>query len=208
MKRKYISDTALIGAAMAVSLFLTSLISAFITEKNLEKDIVRLHIIAASDSDYDQRLKLKVRDAVLSSSGELFGKYSSSEEAKERIAACLDSIKETAEKTLRENGCGDSVSCEITQMRFDRREYEDFAVPAGNYTALRITIGEGEGHNWWCVMYPPLCVPCAARDMTEEEFEEKYGSLTEEEYLMLCEESDYEARLYIAEVIKKLFSDK
>lgn len=206
MEQKYISQTALIAAAMAFSLLVTGIFSAVQTEKDLESSLVRLHILADSDSEEDQRLKLLVRDAVLGSSDELFKPYSSSEEATAALSEQLDKIKQIADDTLAANGSEDTVSCEICEMTFDRRIYNDFAVPAGNYTALRIKIGSGEGHNWWCVMYPPLCVPCAGAALTDEEIMEKYGGeLSEEDIMMLTEESDYEARLYIAELFEKLF---
>ena len=205
MKKSYISETALIAAAMAFSLFVTGVFSAVQTEKSLEKNLVRLHILADSDSEEDQRLKLMVRDAILASSDELFVPYSTSEEARIALSGQLDRIKEIADNTLAENGSDDTVTCELREMSFDRRIYKDFAVPAGNYTALRVTIGSGEGHNWWCVMYPPLCVPCAGAALTDEEIMEKYGGeLSEEDILMLTEEADYEARLYIVELIEKL----
>ena len=133
-------------------------------------------------------------------------RLSSSEEATAALSEQLDKIKQIADDTLAANGSEDTVSCEICEMTFDRRIYNDFAVPAGNYTALRIKIGSGEGHNWWCVMYPPLCVPCAGATLTDEEIMEKYGGeLSEEDIMMLTEESDYEARLYIAELFEKIF---
>ncbi len=209
MKKRYISDTALIAAAMAFSLFATGIYSAAETEKSLENSLVRLHILADSDSEEDQRLKLLVRDAILASSEELFEPYSTSEEAELALSEQLDRIKEIADNTLAANGSEDTVTCELREMTFDRRIYNDFAVPAGNYTALRVTIGSGEGHNWWCVMYPPLCVPCAGAALTDEEIMEKYGGeLTEEDILMLSEEADYEARLYIAELFEKLINNR
>ena len=163
MKKNYIaSDSAVIAAIMAISLLISGIFTAVSSEKHIEESLVRLHILANSDSELDQQLKLRVRDAVLASSDELFEPYSSSEEAE---------------------------------------EYGEYTVPAGRYTALRITIGEGKGHNWWCVMYPPLCVPCAGVDMTDEEIMEKYGGeLTDEDIELLTEEG-YKPRLYIAELI-------
>ena len=113
--------------------------------------------------------------------------YSSSEEATAALSEQLDKIKQIADDTLAANGSEDTVSCEICEMTFDRRIYNDFAVPAGNYTALRIKIGSGEGHNWWCVMYPPLCLPGAenalqkygenAKFVTGDEFEIRFAFL-------------------------------
>lgn len=173
MKKNYIaSDSAVIAAIMAISLLISGIFTAVSSEKHIEESLVRLHILANSDSELDQQLKLRVRDAVLASSDELFEPYSSSEEAEEALSGQLDKIKAIADSTLAENGCDDRTVCEITSMDIDRREYGEYTVPAGRYTALRITIGEGKGHNWWCVMYPPLCVPCAGVDMTDEEIME------------------------------------
>lgn len=202
MKKNYIaSDSAVIAAIMAISLLISGIFTAVSSEKHIEESLVRLHILANSDSELDQQLKLRVRDAVLASSDELFEPYSSSEEAEEALSGQLDKIKAIADSTLAKNGCDDRTVCEITSMDIDRREYGEYTVPAGRYTALRITIGEGKGHNWWCVMYPPLCVPCAGVDMTDEEIMEKYGGeLTDEDIELLTEEG-YKPRLYIAELI-------
>lgn len=210
MKKGYIlSTSALIAIAMAFSLTVSGIITALSAKDHVEESIVRLHILAKSDSDEDQALKLKVRDAVLAASDEMFTPYSTAEEAETSLETQMDRIKEIAENTLRENGCTDNVICELTAMPFDTRVYDDLTVPAGNYTALRITIGEGKGKNWWCVMYPPLCVPCASMEMTDEEIMELYGGeLTEDDLLMLTETEDYQARLYIADLIERLFGDK
>ena len=202
MKKNYIaSNSAVIAAIMAISFLISGIFTAVSSEKHIEESLVRLHILANSDSELDQQLKLRVRDAVLASSDELFEPYSSSEEAEEALSGQLDKIKAIADSTLAENGCDDRTVCEITSMDIDRREYGEYTVPAGRYTALRITIGEGKGHNWWCVMYPPLCVPCAGVDMPDEEIMEKYGGeLTDEDIELLTEEG-YKPRLYIAELI-------
>ena len=147
----------------------------------------------------DQQSGIEDYEAVKERANEL--EEISSEEAEEALSGQLDKIKAIADSTLAENGCDDRTVCEITSMDIDRREYGEYTVPAGRYTALRITIGEGKGHNWWCVMYPPLCVPCAGVDMTDEEIMEKYGGeLTDEDIELLTEEG-YKPRLYIAELI-------
>lgn len=200
-----ISTTTLIAAAMAFSLAASGIITAVSAEKHIENSLVRLHILADSDSPEDQELKIKVRDALLAASDELFEPYSTKKEAEQSLSEKMDRIKEIANCTLAENGSSDTVTCELTQMPFDTRYYDDYTVPAGNYTALRIKIGSGKGKNWWCVMYPPLCVPCASAKMTDEEILEKYGrELSDEDIRLLTESENYEARLYIAEVIEKL----
>ena len=136
----------------------------------IKTDTLRLHIIANSDSDLDQKLKLKVRDRVLEYTGELFAEVSGKTEAEALAEYSSDEIKNIAEEVIAENGADYSVSVEITNMWFETRSYDGFTLPAGDYDAVRIIIGAGEGHNWWCVMYPPLCIPGAEYAL------EKYGS--------------------------------
>jgi len=122
-------------------------------------ETLRLHIIADSDSETDQANKLLVRDAVLSEYSELLcGK--TVEQAAMFADFLKDEIELTAEKALLAAGCDDRVKAEVTKMYFNTRTYQEgVTLPAGNYTALRLIIGEGKGKNWWCVMYPPLCIP-------------------------------------------------
>ena len=136
----------------------------------IKTDTLRLHIIANSDSDFDQELKLKVRDRVLEYTGELFAEVSGKTEAEALAEYSSDEIKNIAEEVIAENGADYSVSVEITNMWFETRSYDGFTLPAGDYDAVRIIIGAGEGHNWWCVMYLPLCIPGAENAL------EKYGS--------------------------------
>ena len=136
----------------------------------IKTDTLRLHIIANSDSDFDQELKLKVRDRVLEYTGELFAEVSGKTEAEALAEYSSDEIKNIAEEVIAENGADYSVSVEITNMWFETRSYDGFTLPAGDYDAVRIIIGAGEGHNWWCVMYHQLCIPGAENAL------EKYGS--------------------------------
>ena len=210
MKKNYLaSDSAVIAAIMAISLLISGIFTAVSSEKHIEESLVRLHILANSDSELDQQLKLRVRDAVLASSDELFEPYSSSEEAEEALSGQLDKIKAIADSTLAENGCDDRTVCEITSMDIDRREYGEYTVPAGRYTALRITIGEGKGHNWWCVMYPTLCFVDSTYQIVPGESKEKLKKcLTEEEYNSLLDgENDIEtSSLFIEWIRNILFS--
>lgn len=204
--KKQLSQTALISLAMVFALLLSGIITAAQTRRHVEDSLVRLHILADSDSEEDQALKLMVRDALLQHSDELFAPYQSHDEAVISLEKNMDRIKEIADDTLAANGSTDTVSCEIEHIQFDTRVYDGFTVPEGDYTALRIKIGSGEGHNWWCVMYPPLCVPCAGG--IDEEIIEKYGTeLTDEDIILLTECGDFEIRLYFVDKIKELLSD-
>ncbi len=143
--------------------------------EDIENRVLRLHIIANSDSETDQELKLKVRDEITEYTDQLFAGCKTKDDSIKAAEKNIDSIKEKARSTLEKYGCHDEVDAYITNMSFDTRVYEDFTLPSGNYDALRIVIGEGKGHNWWCVLFPAVCVPSASEDigsaLTEEENE-------------------------------------
>ena len=124
----------------------------------ISDEVFRLHILANSDSDFDQNLKLKVRDKVLCFTQSLFESAKSKEEAEKVISENLQSIADVAYAEVLNNGFDYSVKAEITNMYFSTRYYDNYTLPSGMYDALRITIGEGKGHNWWCVMYPSICI--------------------------------------------------
>ena len=205
--KRHISNSTLLAIAMAFSLLVSGIFSAAASRHDLEQKLVRLHILANSDSDLDQQLKLRVRDAILNASEELFEPYSGHEEACASLEGSMDRIRMIAEETLRENGCSDKVSCELEAVDFDERVYNGFTVPRGSYTALRVKIGSGQGHNWWCVMYPPLCIPCAGG--IDEEILEKYGGeLSNEDIIMMTECEDFEVRLFIVDLVRELLSEE
>ena len=125
----------------------------------LKNQVVRLHVVGASDSEADQDIKLQVRDAVLDSLKETMQDVTNAEEAKAFLEENLAMIENTANRVLEEAGCGDTASVTLQTEEFGTRVYDTFTLPAGLYDALRITIGEGEGRNWWCVVFPSLCMP-------------------------------------------------
>lgn len=161
----------------------------------VRSNVLRLHIMASSDSREAQALKLQVRDAVLAQAGELFLKPHNLEEAKALTEENLASIKSIAQAELARQGSGDNVEVELLNMYFTTRQYEQFTMPAGMYDAIRITIGEGVGKNWWCVMYPPMCIPTADG-----------GEITQVEQTIyeLGASSLYEPRFAIVEAIESL----
>jgi stage II sporulation protein R len=121
-------------------------------------DTLRLHILANSDTQEDQALKLKVRDALLTQVTALVDGAAKKQEACARLSAALPELKSTAQRTLRENGSSQTVSVRLENFEFPSKDYGDFSLPAGNYTALRVELGSAKGHNWFCVLYPELCV--------------------------------------------------
>ena len=130
--------------------------------EDLRNNVLRLHIRANSDSEADQALKLKVRDAVLKNTGVQFNKCTNLEEAIIAAHHSVDEIKVTAEQVIRQNGYDYEVDVEIGEAYFDTREYESFTLPAGFYNSVIINIGKAKGKNWWCVMFPSLCVPSSS----------------------------------------------
>ena len=127
----------------------------------LNENLIRLHVVANSDSDEDQALKLKVRDAVVQKLQETMEGFPTMEEAKAYLQEHLPELQEFVNQVIRELGFTDTAEVSLDQEAFDTRQYDTFALPAGYYEALRITIGEGRGKNWWCVVFPSLCVGTA-----------------------------------------------
>ncbi len=124
----------------------------------LEDEIIRVHIVAASDAPEDQARKLLVRDRILTELSPLLADCTDADEARAVLLAALPDLSAAAEETLREAGCTDAVTASLAVEAFPTRDYAGFSLPAGPYTALRLVIGAGGGHNWWCVAFPPLCL--------------------------------------------------
>lgn len=148
-------------------------LSGVCNAENVSNKLVRLHIIANSDEEYDQNLKIKVRDAVLPVVQRLTAGAEDVQAAWNRIYDNLDEIEREAEKCVREQGYNYSVTLAMENAYFPTKNYADFALPAGEYSSLRIIIGNGSGKNWWCVLFPPLCVPAAEGNI--EDIAEAYG---------------------------------
>lgn len=136
-------------------------------KERLRRDILRLHVVAASDSEEDQAVKLRVRDAVLGSLRQGLSDLTDLEQAKNYVTEMLPKIEQAANQVLTEAGFDDTVQVSLTEWEFPERDYDTFSLPAGVYNALRVVIGEGEGQNWWCVVFPELCMGA-----TTEEFRE------------------------------------
>lgn len=143
------------------------------TAESINDKVLRLHILANSDTDYDQQLKLKVRDYIIEKTGYIFSNSDSLEDAIYNVKLHLDDINNFAQQTIFDNGYDYSVKTYIDKEYFETRKYDDFYMPAGVYNSLKIVIGEGRGHNWWCVMYPSVCLSGCIddfdRELTEDE---------------------------------------
>lgn len=152
-------------------------------QQSIAGKIIRFHVIANSDSDEDQALKLKVKERVVESLEPVLAQTDSVDEARRLMKEHLDEIEETAHETLLEEGSSYPVCAELTNSHFPVKTYGEFTFPDGEYEALRVVIGEGEGKNWWCVMYPKLCfVDSLYTVVPEESKRELKTQLTDEEY--------------------------
>ena len=168
------------------------------TCSELENDIFRIHIRANSDSELDQNLKLIVRDEILDEISPLYNEVTSKEQAIDITRDNLTLIEEVAEKVVTSNGYDYNVKASILSERFDTRYYEDFTMPAGVYDTLLVEIGEGVGQNYFCVMFPTLCVG-SATDMSMKE------NLSEDEYELITD-NDYVFKFKVVEYFEKISS--
>ena len=167
----------------------------------LRENVVRLHVVANSDAEADQRVKLRVRDAVIEKLQTVMASMPDAEEAKTYLQEHLGEIQELASRILSELGQDDAVKVTLQKECFDLRQYDTFSLPSGVYDALRITIGEGQGKNWWCVVFPTLCAGATSRDFTDIAAGSGFGdNLTG----ALKQEKGYELRFYFLELLGRL----
>lgn len=136
-------------------------------QKELADSVIRFHVIANSDSEEDQALKLAVRDRVLARAEEIYPANATLEEAQAALEGHLNLLAAVGREVVEERGYDYPVAAALEDCWFPTKEYEGFALPAGNYTALRVTIGEGKGRNWWCVAFPPLCLGAASETVDQ-----------------------------------------
>ncbi len=171
-------------------------------EAEIYDNTVRLHVLANSDSAHDQEVKLCVRDAVLETITEITQGAQSAEEAEALIAENIYTVCATAKEKLCELGEDKEVSVTLSEEYYPTRDYEDFKLPAGNYTSLRVMIGEAQGQNWWCVLYPQLCTNTAK---TGETLVRTGFSKDQIDILTGGEEPKYRLKFKILEIFEKSF---
>lgn len=174
------------------------------SEAAIYDNVLRLHVLANSDSNEDQTLKLEVRDRILEETATLFKDCKTKDEAREAVESNLDKIREIAEQTVREAGYEYGVSVSLGEEEYPTKNYEECCFPAGEYLSLRVMIGEAEGENWWCVLFPPLCIDAAGE--SREVFAEV--GLTDEQYSFITETDNpkYKVRFKLLEVIEGALS--
>ena len=167
----------------------------------LRENLIRLHVVAASDSEEDQAVKLRVRDALISALEAPMAGITDKDEARACLQEKLPELQSIAQRVLLNSGCEAPVLVSLTEEAFDTRVYDTFTLPAGVYDTLRVTIGEGEGRNWWCVVFPTLCLPA-----TSEGFEElaRTNGMDAALACALSGEDGYELRFYFLDLLGNL----
>ena len=188
--------------SLCVALILTMLFSVLPFEascQEIRKDVFRLHILANSDTDKDQSLKLKVRDAVLEYTENLYKNSNTKEEAEILTSKNLQNIANVAKQVIVDNGYNYNVTCQIEDVYFNTRTYENVTMPSGTYRALQIKIGDAKGKNWWCVMYPTLCVGAST------DYKALDDKLNDKEYDTLVNEKT-QYKFKIVEIYERIVS--
>lgn len=173
--------------------------------EEIRESVLRLHVLANSDDEADQNLKLKVRDRLLEVSNDIYADAQSRDDAIISTESNLALLQSEAEEVIKNSGYNYPVNVELEDTYFTTRTYGDITLPAGTYKAVRVIIGEGKGHNWWCVMFPPLCISAASEEESELE-----DVLTDEQ-MDLVEGTPYEAKFKCVEwyeELKQYFSNQ
>ena len=170
-------------------------------KQTLRNELIRLHVVAASDSEEDQALKLRVRDAVVSSLQQNMANIADADQAKAYLQENLPKIEALANQVLRSAGCPDLATVSMQLEEFTTRYYDTFALPAGIYESLRITIGDGAGQNWWCVVFPSLCVGATVEAFSDTA---QCAGLSDGLTRALAGEEEYEVRFFILDALGEL----
>ena len=152
---------------LAFGLTLTAGLWSSVSQSALAQQVLRLHVVANSDSATDQALKLEVRDAVLVQAAPLLEGLHDPKAAEEALLPHLEELAQAGKTVLEQSGCGDCVTVSIENQWFPTRNYDSFSLPAGNYRALKVVIGDGRGQNWWCVVFPPLCLASVTEEVID-----------------------------------------
>lgn len=200
-KDKIILSSFLIVLSLYLSFTTTYFVASVDT---VRESVVRLHILANSDSEKDQAVKLQVRDALLETNSKLLSGNVNTDNVTEYFELSKDELLKAAKETLKENGFNYDAKITLTNEYFETREYGDYTFPAGEYTSLKVVLGEGKGHNWWCVMFPPMCVSAAGEIKTDDE--KITDCLTESGEKAVSNGTKYVVRFKLLEIFEELKS--
>ena len=194
------TNTLLLTFCVIAAFIMIFISDGFAAADTVRNECLRLHVLAQSDNEEDQAVKLKVRDAILEETANLFTGSTSVTEAVEKVSERKEEIKLIAEKVLQENGFAYGARVFIEEEYFTTRQYDNVTLPAGNYTALKVILGEGNGHNWWCVMFPPLCLPA----VTEKNEDSVYTVFGESGGALVTGKSGYKVKFRIVEIVENI----
>lgn len=194
MKKKLLVFVPIFLCALLVVVSITPTITM---SESISQKVFRLHILANSDSQEDQQLKLRVRDKILQESEEMFSSCNSVDEAINISRESIDKLKNISRQVIAYYNYDYDVRAYVTKEYFETREYDNFTLPAGIYDCLKIEIGQGKGHNWWCVMYPSVCISGCTDDFD--------STLTEDEK-QLIESDNYVIKFKVVEIYEKIKS--
>lgn len=177
--------------------------------EGLSDSLIRFHVIANSDSQEDQALKIKVKDEVIEMMQVLLQESTSVDASREIILKNMNNIKETAEQVINENGFSDEIAIALQKQEFPLKQYGDIVLPPGEYEALVIRIGAAEGKNWWCVLFPPLCFVDATHGVVDNESKQAMKDvLTDEEYAAIVMSKDKDVNIKVSSRLFKWISEK
>ena len=209
-KRIIITTIAIISLAAVITvknhapaISTSSTVHAADMQKSIAGKILRFHVLANSDSEADQNVKKQVRDAVGAYIEPYLLECENIEETRATVNDHMDEIIAVSKETLAENGFTYGASAELTHTDFPEKTYGDYTFPAGNYEALEITLGNGAGHNWWCVLYPNMCFRGSVYEVVDDDAKENLKEvLTPDEYESVFDSGKYEIKLKILDIFR------
>ena len=203
MKKK-----SIIGYIIGILLMMVGVMGGFygrkkIVQEQIAEKVLRFHVLANSNSEEDQKLKLQVRDAIGGLLQEKMAQVENREECEQFITEWIPKIEQTAAAVIEENGYDYSVCARLEETDFPVKTYGAYTFPAGRYEALRVTIGEGAGENWWCVLYPNMCFENSMYEVVDERGEKALREvLDEKEYEAVLKEGNYQIRLRLLDFFR------
>ena len=171
-------------------------------------NVIRFHVLANSDSEIDQDLKLKIRDAVIEEYADVLNSYQTKSEAEQALQDIKENIKQFVDEYIEKCGFAYTCDVELGEEFYERTEYKNYVMPSGNYTSLRILIGQGEGKNWWCVLFPPLCTQAAMNTVYTDDMESVFieAGFTGEQYKIISDTAKPRYRVKFR-LLELLFGD-
>ena len=204
MKKK-----SVIGYIIGILLMMVGVMGGFygrkkIVQEQIAEKVLRFHVLANSNSEEDQKLKLQVRDAIGGLLQEKMAQVENREECEKFITEWIPKIEQTAAAVIEENGYDYSVCARLEETDFPVKTYGAYTFPAGRYEALRVTIGEGAGENWWCVLYPNMCFRGSVYEVVEEDAKEELREVLDpQEYADVFQRGRYQVRFKLLEMLRR-----